>query len=317
MKSNDPARQRARSGYLSSLPRLIWKNRMVYLLILPGLIWYFIFAYMPMGGLSLAFKSYKAKLGIWGSPWVGLKNFESMFMDPSFMQSVWKTLYINFGRLLIEFPFAVLLALILDEARVGRLKKPLQIIYTFPHFLSWIIIASVLNNVLAYDGMVNLLIESLGGTRIRFLSSESLFQPMLYITSIWKSAGWNTIIYLAAISGVDQDQYESAEIDGASRLQRVFYITLPNILPTIAIMFIMTAGKLLAQDFDQVFNLSNAAVSNVSETLGMYIYRITFESPPDFGFSVAVSLFRSVINLALLLLANRTSKWLSGTGLFA
>lgn len=270
-----------------------------------------------MGGLSLAFKTYKAKMGIWGSPWVGLKNFENMFIDPSFLQSVWKTLYINFGRLLIEFPFAVILALILDEARIGRLKKPLQIIYTFPHFLSWIIIASILDNVLAYDGMVNLLIEMLGGTRIRFLSSESLFQPMLYITSIWKSAGWNTIIYLAAISGVDQDQYESAEIDGATRLQRVFHITLPNILPTIAIMFIMTAGKLLAQDFDQIFNMSNAAVSNVSETLGMYIYRITFASPPDFGFSVAVSLFRSIINLLLLLLANQGSKWLSGTGLFA
>lgn len=316
MKKAD-VQSKGTTSYARLLLNAIWKNRMVYLLILPALIWYFVFTYMPMGGLSLAFKTYKAKLGIWGSPWVGLKNFESMFIDPSFLQSVLKTLYINFGRLLIEFPFAVILALILDEARIGRLKKPLQIVYTFPHFLSWIIIASILNNVLSYDGMVNTLIEMLGGTRIRFLSSESLFQPMLYITSIWKSAGWNTIIYLAAISGVDQDQYESAEIDGATRLQRVFHITLPNILPTIAIMFIMTAGKLLAQDFDQIFNLSNAAVSNVSETLGMYIYRITFASPPDFGFSVAVSLFRSIINLILLLLANQGSKWLSGTGLFA
>lgn len=316
MKKAD-VQSKGTTNYARLLLNAIWKNRMVYLLILPALIWYFVFTYMPMGGLSLAFKTYKAKLGIWGSPWVGLKNFESMFIDPSFLQSVLKTLYINFGRLLIEFPFAVILALILDEARIGRLKKPLQIVYTFPHFLSWIIIASILNNVLSYDGMVNTLIEMLGGTRIRFLSSESLFQPMLYITSIWKSAGWNTIIYLAAISGVDQDQYESAEIDGATRLQRVFHITLPNILPTIAIMFIMTAGKLLAQDFDQIFNLSNAAVSNVSETLGMYIYRITFASPPDFGFSVAVSLFRSIINLILLLLANQGSKWLSGTGLFA
>lgn len=316
MKKAD-VQSKGTTSYARLLLNAIWKNRMVYLLILPALIWYFVFTYMPMGGLSLAFKTYKAKLGIWGSPWVGLKNFESMFIDPSFLQSVLKTLYINFGRLLIEFPFAVILALILDEARIGRLKKPLQIVYTFPHFLSWIIIASILNNVLSYDGMVNTLIEMLGGARIRFLSSESLFQPMLYITSIWKSAGWNTIIYLAAISGVDQDQYESAEIDGATRLQRVFHITLPNILPTIAIMFIMTAGKLLAQDFDQIFNLSNAAVSNVSETLGMYIYRITFASPPDFGFSVAVSLFRSIINLILLLLANQGSKWLSGTGLFA
>ena len=302
---------------LSLLKTAVWKNRMVYTLILPGLLWYIVFTYLPMGGLSLAFKTYKANLGIWASPWVGLENFRFVFRDPAFMDSVWRTLFINIGRMVFEFPFPVLLAVMINEVRLGRSKKILQSVFTFPHFLSWIVLSGVLTNILAHDGLVNNLMAVFGMEKFSFLGSELFFQPLLYITASWKGAGWNAIIYMAAITGIDLEQYEAAEIDGASRLRKIFYITLPNIAPTIVVMFILASGRLMTQGFDQVFNLSNPAVQSVAETLDMYIYRITFQSAPDFGFSMAVSLFRSIINMILLIMADRGAKMMGGDGLFA
>lgn len=293
----------------------VWKHRMIYTLLIPGLIWYLIFAYGPMGGLTLAFKTYKARLGVWGSPWAGLENYVYVFRDPAFLKSVFRTLNINFGRMLVQFPMPILLALMLNELRMNRYKKMMQTVLTFPHFLSWVVVASILTNVLAYDGLLNGIIKLMGGDTISFLGNAKIFQPMLYVTEVWKSAGWSAIIYLAAITGIDQDQYEAAEIDGASRLQSIRHITLPNIMPTVVVMFILAMGNIMSAGFDQIFNLSNAAVRDVSETLDMYIYRITFQSAPDFSFSMAVSLFRSVINMLLLLLADRGAKLMGGDGL--
>jgi len=289
---------------------------MVYTLLLPGLIWLLLFSYLPMGGLSLAFKDYKANLGIWGSPWVGFENFKYVFRDPAFLDALWRTLYINIIKLVIQFPFPILLALMLNELRMKRGKKVFQTVLTFPHFLSWIIVSGVVINVLAYDGLVNSALTLLGLPTINFLGSESTFVPMLLLTDIWKSAGWGAIIYLAAISGIDQDQFESAQIDGASRMQQVFRITLPNIMPTVTVMFILSVGGLMSSGFDQIFNLANAATKNVSEVLDVYIYRITFQSSTDFSFSTAVSLFRSLVNMILLLAADRVAKMLGGDGLF-
>lgn len=294
----------------------IWKNRAVYLLLLPGLAWYVIFAYVPMGGLSLAFKTYNAKIGILGSPWAGLQNYKYVFRDPTFWASIWRTLQINLGRLLFCFPAPILISLMLNEFRAGKYKKVLQSVFTFPHFLSWIIVSSILTNILAFDGLVNSAIGLFGGETVSFLGSEQLFQPMLYITDIWKSAGYSAIIYLAAISGIDMDQYEAAEIDGAGRMQRMWHITLPNIMPTVIIMFILMTGNLMSAGFDQVFNISNSATKNVAEILDMYIYRVTFQSATDFSFSAAVSLFRSVINMVLLVIADRGSRLMGGNGLF-
>lgn len=294
----------------------VWKHRAVYTLLIPGLVWYFIFAYMPMGGLSLAFKHYKANLGIWGSPWVGAANYEYVFRDAAFWKSVWKTVTINLGRMLIQFPAPVLLALVLNEFRMKRYKKVLQTIYTFPHFLSWIIVASIATNVLSLDGMANQVIQFFGGQPVSFLGSPDSFVPMLYLTDIWKYAGYGSIIYLAAISGIDMDQYEAADIDGATRMQKLIRITIPSIMPTIIVMFIMTTGQLMSMGFDQIFNMSNAAVKQAAEVLDMYIYRITFQSSADFSFSTAVSLFRSVLNMLFLVLADRGSKLMGGNGLF-
>jgi len=288
----------------------------IYILVIPALVWYIMFAYYPMAGLQLAFKTYKVKIGIWGSPWCGLQNFQAVFRDMYFWRSVGRTLVINVGRMLISFPAPVILALMLNELRVGRYKKILQTIFTFPHFLSWVIVSAVMINLLSVDGLVNNIIIMCGGSAISFLGSEKLFQPVLYITDIWKTAGYSSIIYLSAISGIDQDQYEAAEIDGATRWQRIIHVTLPNIMGTVSVMFIMNTGNIMSMGFDQIFNISNAATKNVAEILDMYIYRITFQSSVDFGFSTAVSLFRSVINMFLLLCADKGSKMMGGSGLF-
>jgi putative aldouronate transport system permease protein len=297
------------------IARDIWKNRVIYTLLVPGVVWYIIFAYLPMGGLSLAFKTFKASLGIWRSPWAGFQNYEFVFRDAAFWRAVWKTIYINLGRMVFQFPAPIILALLINEFKMKKYKQVLQTIFTFPHFFSWIIVASIVTNVLAIDGMVNQAITLFGGKPISFMGSRGLFVPLLYFTDIWKFAGYGSIIYLAAISGIDLEQYEAAEIDGASRFRQLRHITLPNIMPTIVVMFILTTGNLMTLGFDQIFNLSNAVTKDTAEVLDMYIYRITFQSAADFSFSTAVSLFRSIINMALLLTANKLAKMAGGSGL--
>lgn len=305
-----------KNGWRTLASRII-KNKENYLLIAPGIVWYAIFAYIPILGLSLAFKTYRANLGIFGSPWVGLQNFEYVFRDKAFLQSIILTLKINAGRLLFVFPYPIILALFFNEVRLGRSKKVLQSVFTFPHFLSWVIVSSIMINVLGQHGLVNSVIRLFGGEPLSFLGTPSYFRPMLYLTDIWKTGGWSAIIYMAAIAGIDTAQYESAEIDGATRLQRILYITLPGIKNTIIVMFILAVGYIMSAGFDQIFNLSNPATIKVAETLDMYIYRMTFQSAVDFSFSISISLFRSIINLVLLFTADRLAKFLGGSGLFA
>ncbi len=304
--------------YLVRIGRNINKHKGKYILVLPALVWYAIFAYVPIFGLSLAFKEYISKLGLFGSPWVGLVNFENVFADPAFLQSIFTTLKINAGRLIFVFPVPIILALMVNEVRLGRSKKILQSIYTFPQFLSWVIVASIMISVLGQRGLVNSVVVSVFGTKpISFLGIPSYFLPVVYLTDIWKTAGWSAIIYMAAIAGIDTEQYEAAEIDGSSRLQRMWYITLPGIKPTIFVLFILAVGYLMSGGFDQIFNLSNSATIRVAETLDMYIYRITFRGSVDFSFSAAVALFRSTINLLLLFFADRFMKLVGGSGLLA
>lgn len=301
---------------MNRLGRQIWKNRAIYGLMIPGLVWFAVFAYGPMSGLLLAFKTYSAKGGIWGSPWCGLENFRYVFRDAAFLRSVFTTLKINIGRLLFQFPVPILLSLLLNECVLKRYKKFAQTIFTFPYFLSWVIVASLVTNTLSMDGLVNNLFAALDLEKVNFLGNNKMFVPILYITENWKSAGWSAIIYLAALSGIDMDQYEAAKLDGASRWQTMLHVTLPNLKPTIIVMLVLSIGNLMTGGFDQIFNLSNPAVADISEILDMYIYRVTFGSVPDFGFSMAISLFRSVVNCLFLIVADRGSKKLGGSGLF-
>ena len=294
----------------------IWDARFIYLLLLPGLIFIAIFNYGPIYGLTLAFKKFNAGLGIIASPWIGLKNFERLFNTPAFVDAMRNTLIISFSRLVIEFPFPILLGVLLGEMRFNKAKRVLQTIYTFPHFLSWVIVSGILISFLDNNGPLNGIIFNLGGEKVDFLANTRTFRGLLYATSIWKSSGWTSIIYMAAIAGVNPQLYEAAIIDGAGRIHRIWYITLPSIKPTIVVIFILSVGKIMNAGFDQIFNLQNAVVRPVSEIIDTYVYHITFEAVPDFGFSTAVGMFKSVINLFLLFAANRIIKTISGTGLF-
>ncbi|MFV0518750.1 MAG: ABC transporter permease [Lachnospirales bacterium] len=302
---------------LIDLSKEIWKYKMVYTLLLPGLIWMVIFAFIPMGGLILAFKDFNAKLGILGSPWAGFENFEYLFRDSAFWASIWKTIYINLSKMIISFPVPIILALMFNEIRLKRYPKVAQTIYTFPNFLSWIVVSGIIINLLSQSGLVNSVLVLLGFEKINFMGSEGWFLPILILSDIWKTAGWTAIIYIAAIAGIDQEQYEAASVDGASRLYMMYKITLPNIMPTVMVMFILAAGSMVSSSFDQVFNLSNPATKDAAEVLDMYIYRVTFSSSTDFSFSAAVSLFRSILNMCFLLLANKGAILLGGSGLFA
>ncbi len=311
------AKKRVAQTQKRSLGKRILLNWQVYLLLLPGLIWYTIFCYIPIGGLSLAFKDYKANLGIWGSPWVGLANYDFVMRDPDFFQALGNTIIISLSRLVFQFPIPIILALLINEIRSTRYRKVLQTVFTFPHFLSWVIIASIMLNLLGNSGTVNSVLKVFGMEPVNFLGDESLFRPLLYISENWKSAGWSAIIYIAAIAGIDTEQYEAATIDGAGRFQKMIYITLPSIKATIVVMFILAVGGIMNAGFDQIFNLSNAAVRDVSDILDTYIYRITFQSSADFSFSTAIALFKSIINFIFLISCDRISKLVGETGLFA
>ena len=302
---------------LNQLGRDIWQARYIYLLLIPGLLFFVVFHYVPMNGVVLAFKKYNARLGIWGSSSVGWANFERIFRTPDALTAIKNTFEINLSRLVFQFPAAIILALLINEMRGTRVKRIYQTVYTFPHFLSWVVVSSILSNFLANGGLINSIISNLGGTRVNFLADTALFRPLLYMTHNWKEMGWDSIIYMAAISAIDPTLYEAATVDGAGRMQRVFHVTLPSILSTIVILFILQVGRIMNAGFEQIFYMQNAAVMKVSDVLDTYIYTITFKATPNYGFSAAVGLFKSVINLVMLLLANFTVKKASGSGLFA
>lgn len=294
----------------------IWQSRYLYLCILPMMVWIFIFQYGPMYGLIMAFKDFKARLGIIGSPWVGLENFEMIFKVPIAKEAIINTLIISLGRLLFVFPMGIIVAILLSEMRGVKIKKMCQTILTFPHFLSWIVVASILTNFLSTNGVVNSLLNEIGIDTVNFLGNERFFRPLLYITDNWKEMGWSAIIYIAAIAGIDPTLYEAAEIDGASRLKRIWHIMLPGIRTTIAVMFILAVGNIMNAGFDQVFNMRNALVEHAARILDTYVYDITFGNVPDYGFATAVGMFKSVINLILLLVANKVVYVISGEKIF-
>ncbi|MBQ7840414.1 MAG: sugar ABC transporter permease [Lachnospiraceae bacterium] len=269
-----------------------------------------------MGGIVLAFKNYKASLGIWGSEWVGFENFKRIFITPDAMAAIKNTFTVSFGRLLVEFPMGIILAIMITEMPGTRVKKIYQTVFNFPHFLSWIVVSAILTNFLSNRGGINELIAALGGERINFLADKGLFRPILYLTSNWKEMGWSAIIYMAAITGIDPTLYDAASIDGATRLRKIWHITLSGIKSTIAVMFILEVGNVMNAGFDQIFNMQNDVVKGVAQILDTYVYDITFQGIPNYGFSTAVGLFKSVINFILILVANRTVYWLTGEKMY-
>jgi len=296
------------------LKRWILYYKWIYVMLIPPVAFFFIFRYMPLYGIQLAFKDY-VLAGVSASPWNDFEHFKFMFSEPGFIPAFRNTIIISFMRIFIGFPYPIILALLINEMRMRRYKRVLQTIYTFPHFLSWVLLAGIMLNLLGSNGMVRQFIGMFDQKAFddwNLLYNAGAFRWTLIFSDMWKSAGWGTIIYLAAIAGIDQALYESAEIDGANRFHKMWYITLPGIAGMIAIQFILRVGAIMEGGFEQIFNLYSPPVFSTGDIIDTYIYRISFvrASGINFGFPTAVGLFKNIINFALLLSANALARLL-------
>lgn len=300
---------------MNNLAKRIWKFRFIYLLMLPGLIGYIIFNYIPMGGVILAFKDYYVADGILKSPWVGLKYFKLIFSMSDFYKVLWNTLIINIERLIFGFPAPIILAIMIYEVSSVKFKKTVQTLVYLPHFISWVVIAGIITALLSSSGVVNTAITKLGFQKINFLTNPSTFRPLIIVSGIWKTTGWGTIIYLAALAGINTEIYESAYIDGATKMQRIRYITLPLILPTVSVMLILNFGQMMYGGFDQIYNLYNSVVYDVGDVLDTYLYRVGL-TQGRYEMATAVGLFTNLVNMILLVTVNKVSKTISGTGIY-
>ena len=294
------------------LLRRIWANRWFYVMLLPGLCYFAVFKYAPLYGIQLAFKDY-VLAGIEASPWNNFAHVRYMLFEQGFVPAFRNTLVISGMRILLGFPFPILLALFLDELVLPKYRRTGQTIYTFPHFLSWVLLAGLLQNLLGASGMVRkvaMLFSPQASETWNLLYDNDAYRWILVFTDIWKDAGWGAIIYLASIAGVDRSLYEAATIDGANRWQRIWSVTLPSIAPMIAIQFILRVGAAMEGGFDQVINTYTPPVYDKGDILDTYIYRLSFvrTSGVNLGFTTAVGLFKNVINFILLLMANSLTR---------
>lgn len=293
-------------GHLAKLR--LKKSGFLIAMIIPAIAFYAIFCYVPMYGVLMAFQKYYPKLGIFGSKWIGFDNFKLIFDDPYFWTVLLNTIKIGTIKIVLAFLGAVTTALLLNELRMRRVKKIIQIIVTFPHFLSWVIIAGFVSSLFTTSGSINDLIYVLGGKRILFMADGKFFLGLIFGADIWKEAGWGSIVYLATMAGIPQDQYEAADIDGATRLQKIWHITLPGIKAVAILLLIMSVGGVLSAGFDQIFNLYNPMVYEQADILDTYIYRETFQSYRNPGIGTAVGLFKSVVSFILVISADRIAK---------
>ncbi|OXS53689.1 protein lplB [Cohnella sp. CIP 111063] len=293
----------------------ISKYRWQYLMVMPAVVLLLLFSYVPMAGIQVAFKNFHIGYTIWNSPWTGFENF-SFLQDGQFWLVVRNTLYIAFLKFVTGFPAPILLALMINEVRRGGFKRFVQSVSYLPHFFSWIVVAYILQSLLTLDnGLVNQLIVSLGGDPIFFLGSTDWFRPMIVASGLWKEVGWNTILYLAAITTIDPQLYEAAKVEGAGRLAQMKHITFPGILPTISIVLILSMPSLIAVGMDQIYPLMNPANQPVADVLDTYILRSGLQQG-YFGMATAVGLLSSVISLLLVLLTNQTARKINGEGLW-
>ncbi|PZM66281.1 sugar ABC transporter permease [Paenibacillus dendritiformis] len=293
-----------------------WKNRYLFYMLFPCLLFFFIFKYLPMYGIILAFKDYRIVDGIFGSPWCGLDNFRELFSGRDFPRAFRNTIILSVYKLIFGFPAPVILAILLNELRVILFKKFVQTLSYLPHFLSWVVLAGVFMEIFSPTrGVVNYLLTSLGLEPIFFFGDQNWFRTLLVSTEVWKSVGWGSIIYLAALSNVDPSLYEAAVVDGARRWHQMIHITLPSLLPVITIMFIFAVGGIISDDFDQIFNFYNEAVYEVGDVLSTYTYRLGIKEM-EYGLATASGLFTTVIAFVLILLTNFIVKRFSDYGIW-
>lgn len=298
------------------IARKLWSDRYRYLMILPGIAFFIIFSYFPMYGVQLAFKKYMVRDGILGSPWAGLVNFEYIFKNREFWNAVRNTVIISFGRIITGFPVPIILALMLNELKSSKFRRVTQTVLYLPHFVSWIIVAALIYNLLSVtSGVLGKLMISMDREPIRILGNLAYIRGLIYASSVWKGAGWGTIIYLAAITSIDPALYEAAMIDGAGRFRQIWHITLPGLSFAITISLILSCGNVMNAGFDQIFQLYSPGTYVKADIIDTYVYRMGMISG-RYEISTAVGLFKSVINCALVISANTCAKMLGQEGLY-
>ena len=291
------------------------RNKYIYLLVVPVIAYFLIFHYKPMYGLVIVFKRYRSTAGISGSPWVGLENFRRVFMDPFFGRILKNTISISLYSILFTFPAPIVLALMLNEVRHSRFKRTVQTISYMPHFISVVVMCSVITVFCGSGGLFNTIIEFFGGERSNLLNKKSLFYLIYVGSEIWQNIGWSSIIYLAALAGIDVEQYEAAKMDGANRIQQMFYITLPGLMPTASMLLILRMGSLLSIGREKILLLYTPLTYEVADVISTYVYRKGFVNQ-DYSYGTAVEIFNSIVNIIMLLITNKLSKRVGQSGLF-
>lgn len=295
----------------------LWQHRYLYLMLLPCIIFFLIFSYIPMTGMILAFREFTFNSGIWGEGWIGLKYFERFFGDSRSTQIIINTLIISGMKLFLALPFPILLALMFNEIQNSKLRSFFQSVSYIPHFLSWVVVVGIARNILAPDtGLLNEIIKLSGGDGDHFFMMDpQYFHAIMFSTYLWKDIGWSSIIYFAAIMGINPQLFEAAAIDGANRLKQIIYIIIPSIFPTIIVLFILSLGNILSAGFDQIYLLQTPGNAKVAEIIDTFVIRTGIQQG-DFGYATAIGLIQGVIGLILVLLVNyisskkfKTSLW--------
>jgi putative aldouronate transport system permease protein len=298
-----------------TLLRRIWANRAVYLFILPGFLWYVIFHYLPILGNVIAWKDYSVFTGIQASPWVGWQNFQDIFTDPAFRVALKNTLVIESLQLIFAFPVPLALALLLNSLMSERLKRGVQSVVYLPHFLSWVIVIAMWQQLFGGDGFLNQILLNQGFDRVNIMSNPDFFKPLVILQSIWKDAGWGTIIFLAALTKIDTQLYEAAAMDGAGGWRRLVNITLPGIRPVIVLLLILRLGSILSVGFEQYFLQRGAVGADAAEVLDTFVYFRGVVNG-DWSFAAAVGLVKAVVGAFMILVANWLANRFFDEGIF-
>lgn len=297
------------------LSRDLKRNRAIYLLIIPVIVYYFIFNYVPMYGVIMAFQDYDPGLGIAGSPFVGFKHFIDFFTGSYFWRLIRNTVTISFTSLIFGFPMPIILALMLNEVRCQGLKRGVQTITYMPHFISLVVMVGIIKEFTGIDGIIGHIYVKLTGNELSMLANPKCFVPLYVATNVWQGAGWDSIIYLAALSAIDMELYEACKIDGGGRIRQLFTVTLPGILPTIIILLIMRLGSILNVGYEKIILMYNPLTYETADVISSYVYRKGLQEF-NWSYGTAVGLFNSLVNILFLVVANYISKKTSETSLW-
>lgn len=316
MRQNTAGGLAVKRGRAQGLLKTYKRQRYLLLALLPGIIYFLVFHYAPMYGVIIAFKRFNFNDGIMGSAWVGLENFEMFLSSPDFGSVFTNTIIISLMQLVFGFPAPILLAIMLNEVRNIYYKKIVQTVSYLPHFLSWVVLGGIFLELLSPSrGAVNYIITLFGGQPIDFMTNNTWFRWVLVVTNVWKEIGWGSIVYLAAVSNIDTQLYEAATMDGASRFKQIRHITLPSMVPIITIMLIFAVGKLINDNFDQIYNMYRPAVYPSADVISTYVYRMGIQKM-EYSLASAVGLFKNVISLVLVLGTNMIAKRMGEYGLW-